>query len=276
MYKVRQSLRSTEERLILFAMKRPVRYKAIIFELPFVQKVPSKTHKSGTLSNGSIKERSHEDIAKLAQISTISLRLLQPNREGKGFLVSYAFLPRYLATQIHHALAVVPLDENLLLQLKKFLPAVVPLRPSTTTCHASLKENEPFSFLQHFANPSYQKDRLAIGETAKCSVRRNLVTLNSRIEDALFNPDTLFPSKLSSQLSERTRELVETSKSTNLGNTEVVNSPHFVESSALLGVSNISASISAFFHSLHWHLPVVHFPAFDPADISNPLLHLIW
>ena len=186
--------------------------------------------------------------------------------------------------------------------------AVTSLSPSITTSRANSRDSGSFSFLQHFANPSFQRDRLAIGETAKCSVRRNLETLNSHIEDALvptdpmsafdsdfqltnfsfqvtstlpsfaddyllqFNPDTLFPSKLSNQLSEIMTELVDTSKSMGLGSTGTLSPLDFMELSTLLGVSNISASISAFFHSLHWHLPVVHFPTFDPGNVSNPLL----
>ncbi|CAI7586145.1 unnamed protein product [Penicillium discolor] len=190
--------------------------------------------------------------------------------------------------------------------------AVGSLSPSISTSRVTPTDSGSFSFLQHFANPSFQKDRLAIGETAKCSVRRNLETLNSHIEDALvptdpmstfgndfqltnfpfqipstlpsftddyllqFSPDTLFPSKLSSQLSEIMTELVDTSKSMGLGSTGTLNALDFMELSTLLGVSNISASISAFFHSLHWHLPVVHFPTFDPGNISNPLLLAIF
>ncbi|KAJ5512627.1 hypothetical protein N7463_002179, partial [Penicillium fimorum] len=186
--------------------------------------------------------------------------------------------------------------------------ALASLSPSIVTSRASSRDSGSFSFLQHFANPSFQGDRLAIGETAKCSVRRNLETLNSHIADALvptdpisalddnfqltsfpfqipatlpsftddyllqFSPGTLFPSKLSSQLSEIMTELVETSKSMGLGSTGILSPLDFMELSTLLGVSNISASISAFFHSLHWHLPVVHFPTFDPGKISNSLL----
>lgn len=183
-----------------------------------------------------------------------------------------------------------------------------PCSPSITVSRATSRDSGLFSFLQHFADPSFQRDRLAIGETAKCSVRRNLETLNSHIEDALvptdpmsafggdfqltsspfqipstlpsfaddyllqFSPDTLFPSKLSNQLSEIMTELVDTSKSMGLGTAGTLNPLDAMELSTLLGVSNISASISAFFHSLHWHLPVVHFPTFDPGNISNPLL----
>ncbi|KAJ5836528.1 hypothetical protein N7447_002554 [Penicillium robsamsonii] len=185
--------------------------------------------------------------------------------------------------------------------------AVASLSPSIVTSRVSSRDSGSFSFLRHFANPSFQEDRLAIGETAKCSVRRNLETLNSHIEDALVptdpisaldedfqltsfpfqvpstlpfftddllqcSPGTLFPSKLSNQLSEIMTELVETSKSMGLGGTGMLSPLDFMELSTLLGVSNISASISAFFHSLHWHLPVVHFPTFDPGNISNSLL----
>ncbi|CAG8169889.1 unnamed protein product [Penicillium olsonii] len=186
-------------------------------------------------------------------------------------------------------------------------PAVIPRAPSHPS-RATLKGSGPFSFLRHFADPSFQKDRLAIGETAKCSVRRNLETLHSHIEDALvptdimstfgdfqipslpfqlpsnlpsfadeyfltqFNPDVLFPSKLSTQLSEIMAELAETSKSMGLGSPDSPHELDFTELSHLLDVSHISASITAFFQSLHWHLPVVHFPTFDPGNISNSLL----
>jgi hypothetical protein len=91
-----------------------------------------------------------------------------------------------------------------------------------------------------------------------------------------FTPGALFPSKLSTQLSEIMTELVETSKSMGLGSTGTLSDLDFTELSDLLGVSNISASISAFFQSLHWHLPVVHFPTFDPGNISNSLLLAIF
>jgi hypothetical protein len=162
----------------------------------------------------------------------------------------------------------------------------------------------PFSFLRHFASPSVHKDRLAIGETAKYSIRRNLDSLYSQLEDALVPADplaafaenlpmpefstqpasstdyllfeypseVLFPSKLSNQLTQLITELAETSKS-------MINEPDnfqqpldIMELTAMLSVSNISAFISAFFQSLHWHLPIVHFPTFDPGNISNPLL----
>jgi hypothetical protein len=174
--------------------------------------------------------------------------------------------------------------------------------PSTTTSQPSARRDGPFSFLRHFANPSVQKDRLAIGETGKQSTPRNLATLYSHIEDALIpsnplsaflgfgeypsNPlgdegflsdylsDALFPSKLSNQLTEITSELVETSKSMGLGsdNPEL----DIMQLTAVFGVSNISAFISVFFHAFHWHLPIVHSPSFDPGTVSNPLLLAIF
>ncbi|KAJ5760675.1 hypothetical protein N7520_007831 [Penicillium odoratum] len=45
---------------------------------------------------------------------------------------------------------------------------------------------------------------------------------------------------------------------------------------ALFKVSNIATFISAFFQSLHWHLPIIHFPTFDPGNVSNPLLLAIF
>ncbi|OGE58237.1 hypothetical protein PENARI_c001G06308 [Penicillium arizonense] len=182
--------------------------------------------------------------------------------------------------------------------------SLVSLSPFTNPPRNIPRGGGPFTFLRHFANPSVHKDRLAIGETAKRSVRRNLETLNSHIEDALvptdplsafggdfqlpdfsyqfplstddffsqFPPEALFPSKLSNQLTEIMTELVGTSKSMCLGKPEGQPPLDFMELSTLLGVSNISASVSAFFHSLHWHLPVVHFPTFDPGNVSNSLL----
>lgn len=161
----------------------------------------------------------------------------------------------------------------------------------------------PFSFLRHFASPSVHKDRLAIGETAKCSIRRNLENLYSHLEDALIPADpiatfagmqmpefstqlasstdyllseypseVLFPSKLSNQLTQLMTELVETSKSM-INRPEDTQQPlDIMELTAMLSVSNISAFISAFFQSLHWHLPIVHFPTFDPGNVSNSLL----
>lgn len=198
------------------------------------------------------------------------------------------------------------------LSLEPTCSTIVSLSPSVNTSRATLTGSTPFFFLQHFADPSFQKDRLAIGETAKFSVRRNLATLHSHIEDALvpadplsalgdfhlpntpfqlpsnllpfaddyllthFDPDALFPSKLSSQLFEIMTQIVETSKSIGLGSTGTLSPLDFTELTHFLGVSNVSASISAFFQSLHWHLPVVHFPTFGPGNTSNSLLLAIF
>ena len=154
-----------------------------------------------------------------------------------------------------------------------------------------------------------KRDRLAIGETAKSSAPRNLESIHSHLEEALvpttpmsaflederpaemsfpllnsideslfslLPPEDLFPSKLSTQLTELVTELVETSKSMEIDDAENQRPLDIMELTALFGVSNISAFISAFFRSLHWHLPVVHFPTFDPGNLSNPLLLAIF
>lgn len=148
-----------------------------------------------------------------------------------------------------------------------------------------------------------ETDRLAIGTTAECSVRRNLEALYSHLEDALMPLDSMpsffgdfsgslfqpplnvddcftdfltagpIPTKLSEQLSGLMMELVGTSKSIAVETTE---DPLLTLEAAHLGslftVSNVAIFVSVFFHSLHWHLPVVHFPTFDPGNVSNPLL----
>ncbi|KAL4811238.1 hypothetical protein BDV18DRAFT_165411 [Aspergillus unguis] len=167
------------------------------------------------------------------------------------------------------------------------------------------KDNSQFSFLRHFTDPRVENDRLAIGTTAECSVRRNLEALYSHLEDALVPLDSMtswfgdfsdamesfqfppyaddyftnflssgpIPTKLSKQLNELMMEIVETSKSMMLGDTEntqfLLDVTHLT---SLFTVSNIAIFASVFFHSLHWHLPVVHFPTFDPGNVSNPLL----
>lgn len=136
-------------------------------------------------------------------------------------------------------------------------------------------------------------------------MRRNLETLYSHLEDAMiptdpmaafvgdlripefplslpsnaddyllsqFPPDSLFPSKLSNQINELMEELVETSKSMAIGNLENQEPLNLTDLASLFEVSHIYAFITAFFHSLHWHLPIVHFPTFDPGNVSNPLL----
>ncbi|KAL4958944.1 uncharacterized protein BDV14DRAFT_22826 [Aspergillus stella-maris] len=178
--------------------------------------------------------------------------------------------------------------------------AGIPSQPRST------KNDSQFSFLQHFTDPSVEKDRLAIGTTAECSDRRNLESLYSHLEEALtpldslatwfgdfsglgsfnqplFSMDDLIstdflssgpgPTKLSGQLDELVMELVETSKSMQLDGTE--KAPTFrdpTQLASLFTVTNIAIFVSVYFHSLHWHLPVVHFPTFDPGNISNPLL----
>lgn len=87
-----------------------------------------------------------------------------------------------------------------------------------------------------------------------------------------FPTDPLFPSKLSNKINELMEELVETSTSMALGNADNHAPLNISDLASLFEVSHIYAFISAFFHSLHWHLPVVHFPTFDPGDVSKPLL----
>ncbi|KAL4861724.1 hypothetical protein BDV12DRAFT_190892 [Aspergillus spectabilis] len=177
----------------------------------------------------------------------------------------------------------------------------VSLQPSR-----SMKDDLQFSFLRHFTDPCVEKDRLAIGTTAEYSIRRNLETLYSHLDDALipldpmagwldglsgagsfFQPPLITddfiptdfltsgpgPTKLSGQLDELMLELVETSKSMKVGefeNTQLL--PDGAQLASIFTISNMGIFISVFFHSLYWHLPVVHFPTFDPGNISNPLL----
>jgi hypothetical protein len=173
----------------------------------------------------------------------------------------------------------------------------------------SSRNYNPFFFLLHLTDPSVKRDRLAIAETAGSSIRRNLETLNSTLEDALLPNNTLqtilgdfqamdwFPqpsvtedflatdyifddcysSKLSNQLHQLTVEIVETSKSMTTGNyDQQPKTLEMADLASLFTISTLSAFISAFFHSLHWHLPVVHFPTFDPGQVSNPLLLAIF
>ncbi|KAL5042194.1 hypothetical protein BDW71DRAFT_200764 [Aspergillus fruticulosus] len=169
-----------------------------------------------------------------------------------------------------------------------------------------LNDSSLFSFLRHFTDPGREKDRLAIGTTAECSVRRNLETLYSHIEDALIPLDSTVawfgdlsgsgsffpaplssddyistdflssgpgPTKLSGQLNELMMEAVETSKSMELEGSAAMQLPlDATQLAPFFTVSNVGIFVSVFFHSLHWHLPVVHFPTFDPGNVSNPLL----
>jgi hypothetical protein len=87
-----------------------------------------------------------------------------------------------------------------------------------------------------------------------------------------YPSEVLFPSKLSNQLTQLMTELVETSKSMINGPEDIQQPLDIMELTAMLSVFNISAFISAFFQSLHWHLPIVHFPTFDPGNVSSSLL----
>ncbi|KAJ5894662.1 hypothetical protein N7495_006353 [Penicillium taxi] len=188
-------------------------------------------------------------------------------------------------------------------------PVSIPSSPASMNLKLGrnlTKTDGPFFFLRHFANPSVKKDRLAIGETAKWSVPRNLETIYSHLEHALVPTDPTeallgnmelpqfsfplssistddylipqypwevnFPSKLSNQLTELMKELVETSASMNFSSSEHQNMLEMADLTTLFSVSNISTFISAFFKSLHWHLPIIHFPTFDPGNLSNSLL----
>ncbi|KAL4933899.1 uncharacterized protein BDV17DRAFT_70267 [Aspergillus undulatus] len=191
-------------------------------------------------------------------------------------------------------------------QILSRTPGPVDTPSSPAIQSRATKDDSQFSFLRHFTDPSVEKDRLAIGTTAECSVRRNLETLYSHLEDALIPLDSIpawsgdlsgagsffqpplsmddfistdflssgpGPTKLSGQLNELMMELVEASKSMPIDNNENLHPLHDVtQLASLFTVSNIAIFVSIYFHSLHWHLPVVHFPTFDPGNISSPLL----
>ncbi|KAJ5689956.1 hypothetical protein N7462_004348 [Penicillium macrosclerotiorum] len=189
------------------------------------------------------------------------------------------------------------------IQIQEVSPSAIVLSPPVVGNPRNLPKGDGlFSFLRHFASPSVKIDRLAIGETANLSIRRNLEALHSHLEDALiptnamsgfmvdpriaefsmrltsstdyllseYPNEALFPSKLSNQLMELMEELVEASRSMSDGETQ--QPLDMTDLATMLGASNISNFISAFFQSLHWHLPVVHFPTFDPGNVSSPLL----
>ncbi|KAL4756693.1 Zn(II)2Cys6 transcription factor [Aspergillus foveolatus] len=181
------------------------------------------------------------------------------------------------------------------------ISSLPPMHPS-----GSSRDSPLFSFLRHFTDPGREKDRLAIATTAECSVRRNLETLYSHIQDALIPLDSMTawfgdlsgsgsffsppfstddfistdflasgpgPTKLSGQLNELMMEVVETSRSMELEGSGTMQLPlDTAQLVPLFTVSNVGIFVSVFFHSLYWHLPVVHFPTFDPGNISNPLL----
>ncbi|OJJ99280.1 hypothetical protein ASPACDRAFT_52686 [Aspergillus aculeatus ATCC 16872] len=177
--------------------------------------------------------------------------------------------------------------------------------PSLASSHSSLASKRSFFFLSHFTDPAVVKDKLAIAETAKSSTKRNLDALHLNLEDALspfyamqsfmsssaaadmfFQPSFLanqypvldLPSEgaltsgLARQLNDLMVELVETSNS--MGpDSEGLNKPLNISGLIpLFTTSNLSIFISAYFQSLHWHLPIVHFPTFDPGNVSNSLL----
>ncbi|PCG98337.1 Transcription factor [Penicillium occitanis (nom. inval.)] len=81
---------------------------------------------------------------------------------------------------------------------------------------------------------------------------------------------------LPGQLHAIAAELVETSRSVCLeaGNEQEI--LDITELDALFTMENLTTFITAFFHSLHWHMPVVHCPTFDPATASNNLLLAIF
>ncbi|PWY87940.1 hypothetical protein BO94DRAFT_59084 [Aspergillus sclerotioniger CBS 115572] len=186
--------------------------------------------------------------------------------------------------------------------------------PSTETCSpgspsTSLSQTqraeEPFSFLAHFSDPSVKQDKLAIAETAKRSTRRSLDPLYFQDEPLLpidsnympgfsvadlflqslpipsgplsmeFLPESAFSSRISDKLSHIMINLVETSNSMDLANASQ-QTLDVAGLASLFTTSNLSVFISAFFQSLHWHLPIVHFPTFDPGKVSNPLLLAIF
>lgn len=173
-----------------------------------------------------------------------------------------------------------------------------------------LMGSEPFYYLLHFTDPSVKNDRLAISETAGCSMRRNLVNAfsslenttpleffigdmdivdpglltlgGSVVEDDYFQLDefiadnVVLPSMLPKQLYDTASELVETSRSMSLDTGNKKDMLDITELDALFTSENLTVFITAFFHSLHWHMPVVHCPTFDPANVSNCLLLAIF
>lgn len=98
-------------------------------------------------------------------------------------------------------------------------------------------------------------------------------------DDDYFRLDYEFMPKnvgLPGQLHAIAAELVETSRSMSLdtGNRQTI--LEITELDALFTLENLTTFITAFFHSLHWHMPVVHCPTFDPATVSNNLLLAIF
>ncbi|GAA84905.1 hypothetical protein AKAW_03019 [Aspergillus luchuensis IFO 4308] len=178
--------------------------------------------------------------------------------------------------------------------------------PSPSLSQTPQRRNDPFFFLAHFTDPAVKQDKLAIAETAKSSTRRHLDPAYFRQEEPLlphdslsaympgfsggdlflqpfftptghlsmeFMPESALSSTISHRLGEIMMILVETSKSMGQGQQAQL---EMAELNSLFTTSNLSVFISAYFQSLHWHLPIVHFPTFDPAIISNPLLFAIF
>ncbi|RAK91978.1 hypothetical protein BO79DRAFT_278725 [Aspergillus costaricaensis CBS 115574] len=178
--------------------------------------------------------------------------------------------------------------------------------PSPHLSQTPQRRNDPFFFLAHFTDPSVKQDKLAIAETAKSSTRRHLDSAYFQQEEPLlphdslsaympgfsgadlflqpfftptghlsmeFMPESALSSTISHRLGEMMMILVETSNSMGQGQQTQL---EMAELNSLFTTSNLSVFISAYFQSLHWHLPIVHFPTFDPAKISNPLLLAIF
>lgn len=92
-----------------------------------------------------------------------------------------------------------------------------------------------------------------------------------------FMPDSaVLGSKLPGQLHDIAAELVETSRSMSLDAGNEQSMLDMADLDALFSLDNLTLFITAFFHSLHWHMPVVHCPTFDPANVSNSLLLAIF
>lgn len=179
-----------------------------------------------------------------------------------------------------------------------------PMTITTTHNINRFMNDKPYFFLLHVTDPSVKKDKLAIAETADCSIRRNLSTttysahspLQFFIDDIVdpelltfsgsmaeddyqldeFITDAAFSSKLPNQLHEIATELVETSRSMSLESENRQEILTITELDSLFTLSNLSIYITAYFRSLHWYLPIVHCPTFDPARVSNCLLLAIF
>ncbi|PWY92633.1 hypothetical protein BO70DRAFT_384110 [Aspergillus heteromorphus CBS 117.55] len=180
-----------------------------------------------------------------------------------------------------------------------------PPSPPPPLLRGPQKKGEPFFFLSRFTDPSVKQDKLAIAETARSSTKRNLDPFYFQPEDMLFPPDSIpnytmgfsvadiflqppptlsehfsmsflpestCSTRLSTKLNDIMIELAETSRSMEPVSAGLQNPLDTTELASLFTANNLSTFISAFFQSLHWHLPIVHFPTFDPGMVSNPLL----